>query len=160
MAGQMADIKLGFAMAAVFDPVTQNRSSIYGRLYNWIGLVLFFTINGHYYLLYSIIESYSFIPAGVIEAQGINIGQIIVIFTKSFTMAFQISAPLLLVGFISDLIMGFIARTVPQLNVFILGMPLKIIIGLITFVILLPQASNLLISVFEDIPSALEKVMR
>ncbi len=159
MAGQIADIKLGFAMASLYDPITQSRISIYGRMYNWIGLVLFFTINGHYYLLYSIIESYKFIPAGIM-AQGINMGQIIVIFSKSFTMAFQIAVPLILVGFMSDLIMGFIARTIPQLNVFILGMPLKVMVGMIAFVILLPQASNLIISVFEDMPTILEKMMR
>ncbi len=160
MAGQLADIQLGFSMASLYDPLTQSRVSLYGRMYNWIGLVLFFSINGHYYLLYAIIQSFSFIPVGLTKLQGINIGEIAVVFSKSFLIAFQIGIPLILVGFMTDIIMGFIARTIPQLNVFILGMPLKVLVGLIAFVILLPEVSNLIISVFEDIPSTLEKMMR
>lgn len=160
MAGQMTDIQLGFAMSSIYDPVTQTSISLFGRVYNWIGLVLFFTINGHHYLLQSIFQSYKVVPLGLLNLEGFSIGEVINIFSRSFMIAFQIGIPVILVAFMTDIIMGFIARTVPQLNVFILGLPLKVLVGLLAFVILLPPISNLMIAVIEDIPYSLDKIIR
>lgn len=160
MAGQMTDMQIGFSMSAMFDPVSQSSVSIFGRLYNWIGLVLFFAVNGHYLLLYGLTESFHLVPLGLANLGGINIVDIMAIFSKSILIAFQISVPLLLITFMTDIIMGFIARTVPQLNVFILGLPLKVLVATLAFVILLPEISNLMISALENIPYYLEKFIR
>lgn len=160
MGGQIVDIKVGFSMSAMFDPVSQSSVSIFGRLYNWIGLVLFFTLNGHYFLIYGISESFNIAPLGFADIYGIGIENIVFVFSKSFLIAFMISIPIALVIFITDIIMGFIARTVPQLNIFIFGLPLKALVGLLAFVILLPQISNMIIGVLEDIPSTLNKIIQ
>jgi len=160
MAGQLTDIQVGFSMSAMLDPVSQSSVSIYGRIYNWIGLVLFFILNGHYFLLYFLAESFRISPFGLANISGIGMEYIITFFSRNFLIAFQMSIPIVLIIFMTDVIMGFIARTVPQLNIFIFGLPLKALVGLLAFVILLPQIVSMMMGVFEDIPSALNKIIQ
>lgn len=160
MAGQLTDIQVGFSMSAMFDPVSQSSVSIFGRLYNWIGVVLFFTLNGHYFLLYFLAESFRIAPLGLANISGIGMEYMITFFSRNFLIAFQMSIPIVLMIFMTDVIMGFIARTVPQLNIFIFGLPLKALVGLLAFVVLLPQIVSMMIGVFEDIPSTLNKIIQ
>lgn len=160
IAGQLTDIQIGFAMSAIFDPATQSTTSLFGRVYNWIGLVIFFTINAHHYLIKAIMESFIFAPVGIASLEKVGIINISYLFSRSFLIAFQIGVPLIIVAFMTDMVMGFIARTVPQLNVFILGMPLKVLGSLFALLLLLPLVVNLMISVIEEIPMTINQLMK
>lgn len=159
MAGQMTDFQLGFSISSVYDPITQSTTSLYGKLYNWIGLVLFFTLDGHYYFLYALSKTFTLVPVGTAALQNLNVAAVASLMSRSFIIAFQIGMPVVLVAFMTNLIMGFISRTVPQLNVFILGLPLKVLIGMISFVILLPEIVILMKGVIEEIPYSMEKII-
>lgn len=160
IAGQLTDIQIGFAMSAIFDPATQSSTSLFGRLYNWIGLVIFFTIDGHHYLLKAVTDSFTFTPVGLVDIGQVGMMEVVYIFSRSFLVAFQIGIPLIIVAFMTDVVMGFIARTVPQLNVFILGMPFKVLVTLFAFLLLLPVVSNLMVSVIGEIPKTINELMR
>ncbi len=160
MAGQMTDIQLGFAMSAIFDPATQSSTSLFGRVYNWIGLVIFFTIDGHHYILKAITDSFTLVPIGLASFEQINLMDVGYIFSRSFLIAFQIGIPIIIVAFMSDVVMGLIARTVPQLNVFIIGLPFKVLVSLFAFLLLLPVVANLMVSVIEDVPKTMNQLMQ
>ncbi|MFA5527255.1 MAG: flagellar biosynthetic protein FliR [Peptostreptococcales bacterium] len=160
MAGQLADRQVGFSMAESYDPMTNIRSAAYGNIYNWISICLFLGVNAHHYLISGIVKSFQWAPLGAASLLKVNVGDVVTIFSQSFLTAFQIAVPTIIVIFMADVIMGMIARTVPQINVFILGMPLKVIIGFLVFLILVPSLGNMMISVIEEIPLILNKLVR
>lgn len=160
MAGQMTDIQLNFAMSAIFDPTTQSSTSLFGRVYNWMGLVIFFTIDGHHYLLKAITDSFTFAPIGLANLGQISLLDVGYIFSRSFLVAFQIGIPIIIVAFMTDVVMGLVARTVPQLNVFIIGLPFKVLVGMLALLFLLPVVANLMVSVIEEMPKMLHQLLQ
>lgn len=159
MGGQFIDFQIGFSMAAAYDPTTESTVSIFGRLYNWIGLMLMFLLNGHHYLIYAIAGSFESIPIGAVSLSSFNVADIVGLFSKSMILAFQISIPVITILLLTDIVLGLISRTVPQINVFILGMPLKILVGITVFILLISAFLNLMASVVEEIPGTIDKVM-
>lgn len=159
MGGQLIDFQIGFSMASVYDPLTKNKVSLYGRLYYWMGLALFFAVDAHHYLVYVMARMFEILPVGGVVTEHLKAADVIFLFTSSFRTAFQIAVPLLLILFMTDVIMGMLARTVPQLNVFILGLPLKVLIGVSASILLMPSIIRMMIPVIESIPFQLEKLM-
>ncbi|GAB6158014.1 flagellar biosynthetic protein FliR [Desulfotomaculum varum] len=143
MAGQLLDFQIGFAMSAVMDPLSGSMNTLLSRFFFFLTLVLFMNMDGHHALIRALVKSYQLVP---LTAAGIN-GEItllmIRIFTDTFALAVQICAPVVAVLVITDLAMGLIGKTAPQLNIFQLGFPLKIAVGLSVLAVLLPALTSL-----------------
>ncbi len=141
-AGSFIDIQIGFSMANVLDPMTGTSAPVIGNFKYIIATLVFLSINGHHYLLDAVIRSYNWIPLSNDAFQRIYHGGVteflVSTFSQSFTLAFQMAAPLVVALFLTDVALGFLARTAPQFNVFVIGMPLKIIVGLIVLLLLIP----------------------
>jgi len=138
IAGQIIDTQVGFGMVNVFDPAHNTQVPITGNFYYILALLVFFTINGHHWFLEAIVKSYSILPLGDISMTKDILYQIIDIFTEIFNIGFKISSPILATVFLINVLLGVLAKTVPQMNVFVVGMPLKILIGIITIFLTLP----------------------
>lgn len=141
IAGSFIDIQIGFGIANVVDPMTGASAPILGNFKYIIAMLLFLTINGHHYLIDGIIRSYNWVPLSNNLFQEIYNGKVseflITTFTQSFALAFQMAAPLVVALFVTDVALGFLARTAPQFNVFVIGIPLKIIVGLVVLLLLI-----------------------
>lgn len=141
-AGSFIDIQIGFGMANVLDPMTGASAPVLGNFKYIIATLVFLSINGHHYLLDAVIRSYNWIPLSNDVFQRIYRGGVteflVSTFSQSFTLAFQMSAPLVVALFLTDVALGFLARTAPQFNVFVIGIPLKIIVGLVVLLLLIP----------------------
>lgn len=129
-AGDFVDLFAGLKMSNSYDPITGSSGSIYSNLYNWLAVVLFFFMNGHHYLIKGVINTFYFLPLGQTTLE-LSLMQISMVITKSFLISIQLAIPICMVLFLVDLILGIISRSVPQINVFILGMPLKLLISFI-----------------------------
>ncbi|GIP52250.1 MULTISPECIES: flagellar biosynthetic protein FliR [Paenibacillus] len=141
-AGSFIDIQIGFGMANVLDPMTGASAPVLGNFKYIIATLVFLSINGHHYLLDAVIRSYNWIPLSNDVFQRIYRGGVteflVSTFSQSFTLAFQMAAPLVVALFLTDVALGFLARTAPQFNVFVIGIPLKIIVGLVVLLLLIP----------------------
>lgn len=138
MAGQLMDNQIGFSMVNVLDPQSGVQIPLMGNFYYLLALIIYLSMDGHHYLLQAIAQSYHVIPV-----LGANLGNDLMEIIASVTaymvvIAVKISTPVVFAVLIADVSMGFIARTVPQMNVFIVGMPVKIMVGLLTLIILTP----------------------
>ncbi len=159
VAGELVDIQMGFAMAKVFDPQNKSRITLVGQFFYFLGILLFLTINGHHSLIAAIFHSYDLIPL-----QEVIIGKSIVVFiiktfVGMFALGFKIAAPFIAVLFISDIVLGLIARTVPQLNVFILGFPIKAGLGMLSISLALPVLSVVLGNILAQMEKDLVVIM-
>jgi flagellar biosynthesis protein FliR len=136
MAGQLIDFQVGYSMGAIYDPATGTTSSYYGKLFSWMSILVFFMLDLHHTLILTVMESFSVVTAGQLGFGTFNLSGILYLFSYTFKIAFCIAAPMVIVMLVTDIVMGLLSRTVPEINVFMLGMPLKSLIGMVMFLIL------------------------
>lgn len=142
MAGQFIDFQVGYSMGAVYDPMSGSTSSYYGSLFYWMSIMSFFMMNLHHTLLNAVMDSFQVAMPGQLGLSGLNLEGVLFLFSHSFKIAFSIAAPMLVVLLVIDIVMGLISRSVPQINVFMLGMPLKSLLGMVLFLFLASSFMN------------------
>ncbi|MEI7027318.1 flagellar biosynthetic protein FliR [Paenibacillus sp. y28] len=152
VAGVFVDTQIGFGMANVIDPMTGTQSPLLGNLKMIVSTLLFLAMNGHHYLLRALIDSYQWVPVTNEAFSQIYNGSVSTFISRSFasmfSLAFQIAAPMVVTLFLVDIGLGLLARTAPQFNVFVIGIPLKILVGLIVLAFLMPEYLSLFQTVF------------
>lgn len=155
IAGNLMDFQIGFSMMTMFDPTTSSNTTLMEHLLYWFSVVVFFIVDGHHMLIKALMESFSVIKLGNFFLSQDSINLIIRVFIEYFGIALKIAIPMVLIIFITDLTLGLIARTVPQLNIMILGLPIKILLGLATFCLALPIFLKVIENSFYGIPDAI-----
>ncbi|WP_282171628.1 flagellar biosynthetic protein FliR [Cytobacillus firmus] len=140
IAGGFIDFQMGFAIANVIDPQTGAQSPLMGQYLYTIALFFLLTVNGHHLMLDGVFYSYNFIP---LDQAWISLGDenmaeyVIKAMNTMFVIAFQMSIPVVGSLFLVDVALGIVARTVPQLNVFVVGLPLKIGVSFIVLIVVM-----------------------
>lgn len=139
MAGQLIDMQIGFGVVNVFDPISNIQVPITANFYYIITMLLFLTVNGHHYLILALYDSYKYIPLGSAVFSTSLMDDIIRNFTNMFILGFRIGAPIIAAILITDVVLGVISRTIPQINIFVVGMPLKILVGILVIILTIPM---------------------
>jgi flagellar biosynthetic protein FliR len=137
IAGQMIDVRIGFGMVNVFDPLSNVQIPITADYYAIIATVMMLITDAHHLLIHAISESYTILPIGEVIFSDDLVMQIVKLFTNVFIIGFKIAAPITVTILVTDVSLGIISKSMPQMNVFMLGMPVKIIMGLLIIVITL-----------------------
>jgi flagellar biosynthetic protein FliR len=160
--GAFMDMQMGFGIANIVDPITGVSAPMMGNLKFMLMTLVFLSVNGHHYLLAAIMDSYKWLPLDNQLFQIYYSGNITDFLTRTFAdtflLALQISAPIVVAMFLTDFGLALLARTAPQYNVFVIGIPVKIIVGLALLVLLLPGFGILFQMVFDHMFQALEKL--
>lgn len=154
IAGSLIDNQMGLNMASIYDPATGSQLTLMQRLFYWVAIVLLFVTNGHHLLLNSIFQSFELIPIGTLPIVD-NFKYVLKLFIEYFALGFQIALPIVLTLIMAELILGLISRSVPQLNVMLIGMPLKLLIGAIIILISSPLLLNQLQKIISNLPKVL-----
>ncbi|NLW90313.1 MAG: flagellar type III secretion system protein FliR [Syntrophomonadaceae bacterium] len=137
-AGQLMDMQMGFAIVNVVDPSSGTQIPLMGNLTQTIALMVYLGMNGHHYLIQALVQSYKVIPVMGLSTNHRMMDWMTEITVYMLIIAVKLAAPLVMAILTSDIAMGFIARTVPQMNVFIVGLPLKILLGLGALLVMFP----------------------
>ena len=135
IAGQMIDMRIGFGMVSVFDPLTNVQVPITADYYIVFATLFMLITDSHHLLIRAVSESFTILPVGEAIFGGALIQQLVKLFSDAFVIGFKIAAPVTVVILITDISLGIISKSIPQLNVFILGLPVKIIVGLIVILL-------------------------
>lgn len=161
IAGGFIDFQMGFAIANVIDPQTGAQSPLIGQYFYIIALLFLLSVDGHHLLIDGIYYSYQYIPvdAFVPFNNGSMSEFIIDTFNNMFLIAFQIAIPIVGCLFLVDVALGIIARAVPQLNVFVVGLPIKILVSFIVLTIFLALYMTLAKSLFEQMFKTMHQLM-
>jgi flagellar biosynthetic protein FliR/FlhB len=153
LAGAWMDIHAGFSMVSILDPTSHTTSSLLGNFSYFISLAFFFIIDGHHVIINMLVESVSIIPIGkTIVYQETLMGVMKTIF-NCFVLGVKIAIPLVLIIVITDICLGLISRTVPAIPVMILSLPIKNVIGIVTYIILLPLMLKLVGTAIYNLPN-------
>ena len=159
-AGQLIGLQMGLAIANVWDPMGAGEISLIGEFYYLLSLLLFLSINGHYYVITALIRCFTLVPVsgGTFHAA---LGDYLVTLTGMiFVVAIKLSAPVIITLFIMNVILGIVARTVPQMNVFIVGFPLAIGVGFALIAFTLPVFKIILEKVFLEIQPQIFSILQ
>lgn len=159
IAGQFADVKIGFAMAAVFDPQFAGQVTLIGQFYYLLAILVYFAVNGHHHLFLAIHNSFTLVPLGQPVFSDITVRLLFSSFYHVWLVAFQIAAPVIAAILITDISLGLISKTVPQLQVFLVGMPLKVFLGLFVIYLTLPYMSLMMEGLFHRLYVDLINIM-
>jgi len=138
MAGELVGVQMGFGIASVFDPRQEQQISVTAQFYDLLAVLLFLLLDGHHLLLRALGTSVQALPPGQAAFGGRAVQQIVALGGSLFIIALSVGGPLIAVLFLADAAMGFVARTVPQMNIFIVGIPVKIGLGLLAIALTLP----------------------
>lgn len=144
MAGHLLGIQMGFSIVNVFDPTTSSEVSLIGQMQEFLAVFLFLLADGHHLFFRALAVSLDRIPPGAAFHLDKLIGAVIPMASVMFLTTIQVGAPVLGALFLTDAALGFVARAVPQMNVFIVGIPVKIGVGIVLLVVTAPLFARLL----------------
>jgi flagellar biosynthetic protein FliR len=130
LAGKVVAFQLGFSLINQFDPQTNVEAPVFSFLYNYVGLLFFLLINGHHWFLLAISDSFGPLPIGGVRIHGSLLAWILQLTAQIFVIGLRIAGPILVVTTLADVVLGIIGRAAPQIQIIIVGMPLKILVGL------------------------------
>lgn len=149
VAGQIIDMQIGFGMVNVLDPTMNTQVPLIGNFIYILTTLFFLTIDGHHMLLSALYKSYSVLPINGFDFTEAMVNNITAIFAEVFVIGFKISIPAIAAALLTEVALGILSRTVPQMNVFIVGIPLKIGIGLLTLYIMMPVFIQIMTVTFD-----------
>jgi flagellar biosynthetic protein FliR len=159
MAGQIAGYQMGLAIANIMDPATSMQIPILAQAYNLMAMLIFLAINAHHWFFRSLVDSFDRLPLFQFHLSASMINHLINTAGAMFVIAVKIGAPVIVVLILTSVAFGLLARTVPQMNIFIVAMPLKIVVGLVFVILGLPYFRLFLITLFRDFGASLNAVI-
>ncbi len=139
MAGTFADFQVGLGSSQIINPATGVPVTIMSQIKFMVCVVIFFSINAHHALFRAFVESYSAFPALTMGSLESLQNRLIPLMGDMSLIALQIAAPIAAVGAIVDVGLGIVNKAVPQMQVLVVGMPAKIMLGLIAAGVALPS---------------------
>jgi flagellar biosynthesis protein FliR len=131
VAGNLLDTLIGFSFGALVDPLTGTSGGVLNQLYALFGVMIFVVIDGDAWVIQGLARSYEAVPLAEAPALGSLVEGVQVAFSGILGAAIQVGAPVLLAVLLTDVAFGLVSRVVPQLNVFAVGFPAKVTVGLV-----------------------------
>jgi len=143
-AGQFIDIRIGFRMGGILDPQYGIKTPLSSNTLNIVAMAIFLILDGHLQLINIVSHTYELSPIGNLEF----LKNIYLVFTGAFSFAFlsafKIALPIILMIFIADVVLLVLIKFMPQMNIFVIGIPMKILVGIFSlFYIIEPFADFL-----------------
>jgi flagellar biosynthetic protein FliR len=151
IAGQLSGYQMGMAIAEVIDPADGEQIPLLAQFFQIFAFLIFLTVNAHHWFLRTLADSFHLVPPLGFKLSGSLIEQLMHIAGNMFVIAIQVGAPVIVALLLTSIALGLVARTVPQMNVFFVAMPLKIMIGLLFVGFSLPYLSSFLNAVFRKL---------
>lgn len=156
--GYLIDMQIGFAMVSMFDADANSTVPIMGNFLNIILLMLFYLSNGHLKIIDIVNITLYRIPVGTAELSPAIASVALELFANAFLMSIQIAMPIVAAAIVTEAVLGTAIRAVPQVNAFVVGMPLKVIVGLVVMVSVVPAFSNGASSIFDSMYIGLDQM--
>lgn len=145
-AGRVADMEIGLSMVQLMDPLTRESSGFMGSFYQYALVLIMLLSNFHHFFLRALVDTYTLIPIGQVTFASDKIVNTMVKFLTDYVViAFRICLPIVAAMLLLNAILGVLAKTAPMINMFSVGIQIKVLVGLIVLFItigVLPSASD------------------
>lgn len=160
LGGQLAGYQMGLAVAEVIDPASEDQVALLSQLLNLMALTLFLAVNGHHGVIRTLVASYELVPVAGFEVTPRLVERLARLTAEVFTVGIKVGAPVIAALALATIAFGLVARTVAQMNIFAVSMPLNIGVGLIFFGLSLPHAVAYLSELFRGVTPAAAALLK
>lgn len=140
--GALLDIQIGFAFGATVDPMTGGQGAVLGKLYAMVGVAILVAMNGDALIIAGLARTYDLVPLVAFPDLDRMVSGTFDAFANIFIAALQVGAPILLTLLLADAAFAMVSRVVPQMNVFAVGFPAKVVVGMLMIIVTLPFAAG------------------
>ncbi len=156
-AGQIIDQEIGFSMVNQYDPITSTQVTITGNLYTYAVMLMLFITNMHHYLIRAVTDSFQVLPVGTVSLDS-GIYQLMKRFMVDyFVIGFRIVLPIFASLLVVNTILAVLAKVAPQMNMFVIGMQLKVFVGLVVLVFMVMMITGVTDLIFQEMMSMLRE---
>jgi flagellar biosynthetic protein FliR len=160
LGGELAGIQMGFGMVHLLDPHANASITIVAQWQQLLALLVFLALDGHHLLLRALIASFTAAPPGHLVASAAGGQAVVALAGEVFATGARLAAPVMIALLLTNGALGILARTIPQLNVFIIGFPVTVGVGLVMLGASLPFTFRLLATRFADLEPVLDGLAR
>ncbi len=157
--GQLMDIDMGLSMASTFDPVNAMQVTVTATIYNTLFMIVFISTNLHYYLIKAIVDTFKYfnVSQEVFPENMLQVGVEFIV--NFFVLAFRIMLPMFCAMFLINIILGILARVAPQMNMFVVGMQIKVLVGILILVLLVQTIPTVSDYVFTEMKQVMTDII-
>lgn len=161
LAGNLLDMNIGFSMATEYNPQMQTQASVSANFYNYLVLLLLIVTNMHHYILRAVADSYQLIPVnGQVFQWNALMQGMVTYMINAFVLAFRIILPVFACIMILNSILGVMAKVSPQMNMFAVGMQLKVLAGLIVMFLTIGLFLNVSDFIFDEMKRTIVSMIK
>lgn len=134
MAGEIIATQMGLSMASALDPTSGESNTVISESLSFMALLVFLSLDLHHWLIASVYHTYQWLPIGQLPNNtnwlGGSVDQLLIWFGSFFELGLMLAAPIMAMLLLTDMALAYVAKLMPQMNVFLVGLPLKLIVGL------------------------------
>lgn len=156
--GRLLDMQVGFGIANVFDPVTRTQGPLLGGTLGLLALVVFFAVDGHHLLIRGVVYSLERFPPGR-PLSALNAAAVVEQFGTVFALGVLVVSPAVILLLLLDAGLAVEARTMPQMNVFFVAMPLKVVAGVLMLALSMRYLAPVLARAFDSIGTYWQRLL-
>lgn len=157
LAGEMIGLQMGLNFASFFDPASGGQISAVGRFFSNMSLLLFIVINGHLMVLMAVVKSFERFPADGNFLQSLAQMRLYELGTSLFSSALWISLPMIALLLFVNLTLGIISRVAPQMNIYAVGFPVTLTVGLVGIAATLPMLEQPVLALMQQVIDLFQK---
>ena len=157
-AGQLIDMQIGFGIVNVFDAQNNTQVPMMGNVLNVMLILMFFIVDGHIRLIEIVYLTIERMPVGTLVFSSAIGLTALEIFVRAFTLGVMMALPIIASGLTIEIAFGMMMRAVPQIHMFIIGIPLKMLVGLMIFAVTLPVFGGFSARIFDELFNGIEKM--
>lgn len=160
-AGQFIDREIGFSMVSDFDPGMNTEITITAEFYNMLVMLIMLCSNMHYFILSALSDSFQLIPLGNVTIDtGALYDTMVQYIADYFIISVRIALPVMIATMLLNVVLGVLAKTAPQMNMFVIGMQLKIFVGFAVLFVTIGFLPNITEYIYNEMQTVVTDVMK
>ncbi|WP_092281785.1 flagellar biosynthetic protein FliR [Caldicoprobacter faecalis] len=160
LAGQLIDTQIGFGIVHVLDPHTNIQIPLVGNFNNVLAMVLFFAMDGHHTLIRLLVYSFEALPPGKVVLTGDIAVPLFKMFGEYFVLGLKMTVPVIASALLVEAVFGILVRVIPQMNIFVIGLPSKILVGLLILFLMIPACIRVMDGAFNSMFKGIRSIIQ
>ncbi len=149
IAGRIIDMNIGFSMVNVLSAQDDNSVPVTANFYYTLMLIIFIMLNAHHVIIDAFALSLDKVPLGILGFNSTHVASYNELMTLTFDIGFRMAMPIIMTILVTNVVLGLLSKAMPGMNVFMVGMPFKILIGLFTLSLVFPATWQVLIDILD-----------
>ncbi len=159
-AGSVIDFQMGFSMAMVYDPQNGIQVALTGQVLEIYFILLFFAVDGHLALIRILLTSSEVVPYGAVVIGQLQANAAVTLFTECVVLAMQLAFPLIAIEFLVEIAIALLTKVIPQINLFVMNIDLKVVVGLLSMLFLISPIGDYLNGMVEEMIRQVQEMLR